>query len=121
MLSESSKMELVKKATRDLKKQFKGMSAHSYGYCCNSDYDAHHHDTNYDDYVDAKLYKGGLNNTYTRYGWYVGNSVAYAWNLTEFSMEDVIKVLENVYGDNAKVVRPKDHGTCIMVEFNEAR
>lgn len=115
-MTNKEKYELVKIATKELKKAFKGIGAHSYGYCCGSDYDAHHKNVNYDDYVDAKLYKGGLNNDFSNGVPDIGTCLNYMWNLTNFKLEDVLDVLKRVYGDD-KVVAPLDSSQCIKIVF----
>ena len=56
--------DCVKDITKALKKRFKGIQANSYGFCCNSDYDAIHKYINDNDYVCAKIFRGGLNNQF---------------------------------------------------------
>ena len=114
----------VKEITRTLKKKFKGIQTNSYGYCCNSDYDYYHKYINDDDYVCAKIIKGGMNNEY-RYDKYLGKgyfelgtSVYFSWNLTNFNLEDVIDQMNSVankYGYS--VNKPENEGKCIELVF----
>lgn len=116
--------ECVKEITRELKKRFKGMQSNSYGYCCNSDYDAYHKYINENDYVCAKIFKGGLNNQY-RYDsyyeccyWDIGKVVFFGWRLKEFDFKEVIKVMQEVATKyNYEVVEPKDVSECIKLKM----
>lgn len=116
-MTNKEKYELVKIATKELKKAFKGIGAHSYGFCCGSDYDAHHNHINTNDYVDAKLYKGGLNNDFVNGVPQIGDILYYSWGLTNFSLDNVLKVLNNVYGED-RVIAPKDVTECIKIVFD---
>lgn len=114
--------DCIKEITKALKKHFKGIQANSYGYCCNSDYDAIHKYINEDDYVCAKIFKGGLNNQYyiDRYyqrGYFdISDEVYYSWCLTNFKLEEVIKVMEKVAQKyNCKVETPQDNSKCIRL------
>lgn len=117
-MTNKEKYELVKIATRVLKKAFKGIGAHSYGYCCNSDYDAYHENVNYDDYVDAKIYRGGLNNEFVNGVPQIGSCVYYSWNLTNFLLEDVINVLKSVFGED-RVITPINKSETIKIVFDK--
>ena len=120
------KYDCIKEITKALKKRFKGIQANSYGYCCNSDYDTYHKYTNDDDYVCAKIYKGGANNQYriNRYhnrGYFdIGNEVYYSWGVKEFYLQDIINTMQEVadkYG--YKVAIPKDTSECIRLYVEE--
>lgn len=76
---EEISFDFVKKCSRTLKKEFKGIEAFSYGYCCNTDYYAIHEGKykNDNDYVNAKVFKGGLNNNYHKGKWELKDSVYY--------------------------------------------
>ena len=116
------KYECIKDITRELKKHFKGIQANSYGYCCNSDYDAYHKYINENDYICANIFKGGLNNDYI-YNSYegksffkLGNDVYFKWRLTNFNLEDVIKVIQDVASKyNYLIEKPKDKFECIRL------
>ena len=118
--------ECVKEITRELKKNFKGIQANSYGFCCNSDYDAYHKYINNDDYVCAKLFKGGLNNNYCydkyreKCVWNIGSSVYYSWTLTSFDIDNIIAVMQKVADkyDNI-VIKPIDDSKCIKLTAKE--
>lgn len=114
--------DCVKEITRTLKKRFKWIQANSYGYCCNSDYDSIHKYINDNDYVCAKIFRGGLNNQfyvdryYNRQYVEIGDDVYYSWYLTNFKLEDVIKTMQEVankYG--YKVETPEDNSKCIRL------
>lgn len=116
----------IKDITKELKKRFKGIQANSYGFCCNSDYDSIHKYINENDYVCAKIFKGGLNNDYHYDSYYgqhyfdLGKSVYYSWGLTDFKLEDIINAMQEVadrYG--YKVETPKDTSTCIRLYIEE--
>lgn len=118
--------ECIKEITKALKKRFKGIQANSYGFCCNSDYDTHHKYINKNDYVCAKIFKGGLNNDYHYDTYYcegyfdIGKSVYYNWSLTEFKLEEVINVMQEVadkYG--YKVDTPHSDSECIELYIEE--
>lgn len=113
----------VKECSRELKKNFKGIESFNYGYCCNSDYFDRWEKSkkNENDYVDAKIYKGGLNNCYHNGKWELGKIIYYMWGLTEFSLDDIIKVMQNVadkYG--YFVIRPENKESCIKVLIKES-
>ena len=112
----------IKEITRALKKRFKGIQANSYGYCCNGDYDDIHKYINEDDYVCAKIFKGGLNNQYfyDRYhqkGYFeLHNSVYYSWNLTTFRLEDIVNAMHEVANNYGyKVETPENTSKCIRL------
>lgn len=114
--------DCIKEITKELKKHFKGIQANSYGYCCNSDYDDIHTYINEDDYVCAKIFKGGLNNqyfrnTYDNKGYFdIGKEVYYSWCLTKFKLEEVIKVMEKIAEKyNCKIEKPEDTSKCIRL------
>lgn len=114
--------EFVKECSRTLKKEFKGIEAFSYGYCCNTDYFSIWEDRpkNENDYVNAKIFKGGLNNNYHKGKWELGKSIYYNWKLTEFNLDNIIKVMQKVankYGYNVET--PKDKTKCIKVYIKE--
>ena len=108
----------IKEVTRELRSTFKGMQSNSYGHCCTADYDMYHKKTNENDYVCAKIYKGGLNNDYdySRKEFLLSDEVYFMWHLTEFKIDDVIEVMENVCNKyNYIVKKPKDESKCIVV------
>lgn len=112
------KYECIKEITKALRKNFKGIQSNSYGYCCTSDYDAYHDYTNNDDYVCAKIYKGGLNNdyNYNTNEFELGDTVFFMWTLTNFALDDVIKVMTEICDRyNYKVVSPTEPTKCIEV------
>lgn len=120
------KYDCIKEITKELKKRFKGIQANSYGYCCNSDYDAFHKYVNEDDYVCAKIFRGGLNNQFyvdrytSRQCVEIGKDVYYSWYLTNFKLEDVIATMQEVadkYG--YKVETPEDTSKCIRLYVEE--
>lgn len=104
--------ECVKEITKALKKNFKGIEAYSYGYCCNSDYGAYHKYKNDDDSMNAKIFKGGLNNQYhvdsiTGKGEFeIGSVVYYNWALTNFKPLKVLAVMNEVANKYGCVVLP---------------
>ena len=114
--------ECIKDITKELKKEFKGIQANSYGFCCCSDYDYHHKYKNYNDYICARIYKGGLNNQYI-YNSYegkcffeLGDNVYFMWKLTNFDLKDVIKVMQDVASKYDYLVEiPKDENSCIRL------
>ena len=116
------KYECIKDITRELKKHFKGMQSNSYGYCCNSDYDAYHKYINENDYICASIFKGGLNNDYI-YNSYEGKSFFllffffyFFFNLTNFYLYVVIKVLVDVVIKYDYLIeKPKDKFECIRL------
>lgn len=124
-MTEQEKFEVVKQITRALKKEFKGIGAHSYGYCCGSDYDAYHKEVNPDDFIDAKIYKGGNNNQYTRDGWEIGSKVYYTWNLTKFNLNDIVALMNKVAQGVGEVVIPRnedgtpDESRCLQLVFHK--
>lgn len=118
--------ECIKEITKELRKNFKGIQANSYGYCCCSDYDAFHKHINENDYVCAKIFKNGLNNVfhydnyYHEYSWDLGNKVWFMWHLENFNIDDIIKVMQEVANEyNYNVVKPKDNSECILLEIKE--
>ncbi len=128
-ISSTEKMRVIKKITAALRKQFEGMSAYSYGYCCNIDYDAFHPDANFDDYIGFKLYKGGANNDYHN-GWQIGNKVYISWNVTKYDIFDVIQAMSGVISQEVKGYRAfigytalpdntPDIGDCLVLTFEE--
>ena len=116
--------ECVKNITKALRHNFKGIQSNSFGYCCGSDYDYHHKYTNENDFVCAKIYKGGLNNDYHTC-WYdgtgyfdIGNSVYFMWCLTNFKLGDVINVMSKVASEYGyKIISPVDSNKCIVLEI----
>lgn len=113
--------ECIKEVTKTLRKTFKGIQSNSYGYCCNSDYDAYHEYINNDDYVCAKIFKGGLNNNYDYQNnkFELGSRVFFSWNLTSFSLDVVIDIMTeicNKYG--YEVIKPIDNSKCIEIIEN---
>lgn len=114
--------EFVKECSRELKKQFKGIEAFSYGYCCNTDYydgkaESQKNDT---DFVNAKIFKGGLNNQYHNGKWEIGDEVYYNWGLENFTLDNVINVMQSVadkYG--YIVVKPINETKAIIVKIKE--
>lgn len=98
--------ECVKAITRALKNEFKGIQANSYGFCCNTDYDAYHKYINDDDYMCAKIFKGGLNNQYHNGKFEIDNFVYYCWELTNFKPLKVLSVMNEVANRFGCVVCP---------------
>lgn len=116
--------EFVKECSRTLKKEFKGIEAFSYGYCCNTDYYAIHEGKykNDNDYINAKVFKGGLNNDFHRGQWELKNSVYYNWKLTKFDLEDIINVMQSVADKYDYIVeKPKDETKCIKVYIKKEK
>lgn len=119
------KYDAVKDIVKALRKEFKGITAHAYGYSCMSDYDYYHENVNENDFVQAKIYKGGLNNdyhkTYSGEGYFdIGNHVFFMWNLTSFKLDDVIAVMMRVADGYGLIVeKPQDNGTCILLKSPE--
>ena len=116
----------VKEITKALKKRFKGMQTNSYGYCCNSDYDDIHKYINDNDYVCAKIFRGGLNNQFyvdrytCRQYVEIGKSVYYSWYLTNFDLKDVIETMQEVANNYGyKVETPEDNSKCIRLYVEE--
>lgn len=115
------KYEIIKEITKELKKAFKGIQANSYGHCCCSDYDMYHKYTNENDYVCCKLFKGGLNNSYdySNQEFNLGLEINYLWKLTNFKLDDIIKVMQKVaYDYGAIIIKPDDESSCIKLIFN---
>ena len=120
------KYDCIKEITKELKKRFKGIQANSYGYCCNSDYDDIHKYINDNDYVCAKIYKGGLNNQYYIDSYYhcgrfdIKDEVYYSWYLTNFKLEDVIETMQEIANNYGyKVGTPEDNSKCIRLYVEE--
>lgn len=116
----SIKFEMIKEITKELKKEFKGIQANSYGYCCGSDYDAYHTYTNENDYVCCKIFKGGLNNQYHNGSFELGKSVWYMWHLTDFKLSWVINLMQRIafkYG--CIVLVPENDTKCIEIKVME--
>ena len=112
--------ECIKEVTKALRKNFKGIQSNSYGYCCNSDYDCYHKYINDNDYVCAKIFKGGLNNQYYDGKFELYKEVYFSWCLTEFKLVDIIKVMQDVCNKyNYMVETPKDISKCIVIKFKE--
>ena len=114
--------ECIKEITRELKKHFKGIQSNSYGYCCGSDYDYYHKKINENDYVCASIYKGGLNNQFifNRYEgkcfFELGKEVYFMWKLTNFNLQDVIKVMQDVASKyNYLIETPENVSECIRL------
>lgn len=112
----------VKEITKALKKRFKGIQANSYGYCCNSDYDDIHKYINDNDYVCAKIFRGGLNNQFyvdrytCRQYVEIGKDVYYSWYLTNFDLKDVIETMQEIANNYGyKVETPEDNSKCIRL------
>ena len=119
MKTENLSFDFVKECRKELKKNFKGIEAFSYGYCCNSDYydGKAKSQINDNDYVDAKIYKGGLNNMFHYNKWHIGKRIYYNWKLTNFTLREVIEVMRKVatrYG--YRVLYPVNEQSCIIVE-----
>jgi hypothetical protein len=115
-------MVAVKAVVSELRKKFKGLSAHAYGHCCWSDYDSKRKTpVDKDNFVQAKLYKGGLNNNYYYGKFDIGDSVYFAWSLSKFNLDDVIQVMEDVGQRWGFVVkRPIDDSKCIIIRLKES-
>ena len=118
--TERKELKCLKEITKTLKIAFAGIQANSYGYCCNTDYDDRHSYINNNNYVVCKLYKGGINNNYHNGKWdNIGDEVYYGWHLTNFNLDDIIEVMQNIankYG--YKVVKPQDNLHCIKLLLN---
>lgn len=112
------KYEVIKDISKALKKNFK-MDAFTYGYCCSTDYDADRKRVNYEDFVNAKIYKGGNNNQYRNGQFEIEEKVWYNWELTHFSLDDVLAVMQKACEGRATVKRPENSGWCIELEFAE--
>ncbi len=122
MRTQQIEMVAVKAVVSELRKKFKGLSAHAYGHCCWSDYDSKRKTpVDEDNFVQAKIYKGGLNNDYYDGKFEIGDSVYFAWNLSKFKLDDVIQVMEGVGHQWGFVVeKPKDEGQCIIIRLKES-
>lgn len=113
--------EFVKECSRELKKNFKGIEAFTHGSCCNTCYydEWENSKKNDNDFVDAKIFKGGLNNQF-HYGKYeLYNILYYNWKLTDFKLGDVINVMQKVadkYG--YKIITPENEDCCIEVRVD---
>ena len=125
-MEEKINYNCIKEITSNLRKKFKGIQANAFGFCCCTDYDMHHKHKNENDYVCAKIFKGGLNNQYHNdgYGGYFDlySRVWFMWKLTNFKLEDIINVMQEIavkYG--YKVIAPKDDSECIVVVINEEK
>lgn len=121
-MSKEISFEYVKECSRALKKNFKGIESFTHGYCCNTDYFScwEHSKKNNKDYVNAKIYKGGLNNQFHNGKYEIGKSLWYNWELTEFKLNDIIAVMKEVakkYG--YEVYTPEDESKCIKVYVKE--
>lgn len=109
----------VSEITRKLRNTYKGIQSNSYGFCCNSDYNTHTKYINKNDYVCAKIFKGGLNNDYRSGKWQLGSSIYFMWNLTEFKLEDIIQTMKQVANEYGyEIVSPENESKCI--ELKEA-
>lgn len=114
--------EVVRAIAKALRKEFKGIQANSYGHCCRSDYDMYHKRTNEKDHISPLIYKGGMNNDYDYQDkvFRLGSNVWYHWNLTNFSLDDVLKVMSDVARQyNFEVVRPKNNTYSILLKSIE--
>lgn len=117
-MDNKDKYNVIKEITKALRKNFKGIQSNAYGYCCTSDYDTYHKYTNNDDYVCAKIYKGGSNNQYYDREFEIGDYVCFMWNLTNFKVLEVLSVMGNVarqYG--CSIIAPPNEGKCIELAF----
>lgn len=111
--------EFVKECRKELKKNFKGIESFSYGYCCNSDYFDRKpkNQMNDTDYVNAKIYKGGINNCYKNGKYNIGETVFYNWELCEFKLDDILNVMQQVANKyNYIVIKPINKNSCIKVK-----
>lgn len=112
--------EAIKEITKALRKTFKGIQSNSYGYCCMSDYDAYHNYTNNHDYVCAKIFKGGLNNDYHYGEFCLGDTVHFIWGLTEFKLDNIIEVMQNICNKYGYIVeKPINESKCIAVKVKD--
>ena len=114
--------EFVKECRRELKKNFKGIESFSYGYCCSTDYydGKSKSQMNENDYVNAKIFKGGLNNCFHNGRFHLGDSLYYNWGLKNFKINDIIKVMQNVANKyNYIVIAPKNEKEAIIVKLKE--
>ena len=110
--------ECIKEITKTLRKTYKGMSSHSFGYCCSSDYDYYHKNCNEDDFVDAKIFKGGLNNQYHDGRFNIGNCVWFMWKITNFDFDDIINTMNNVARKyNCEIKKPQNDAYCIELRL----
>mgnify|MGYP003289770463 CR=1 FL=1 len=110
--------DCVKEITRTLRKTYKGISSHSFGYCCSSDYDYYHKNCNEDDYVDAKIFKGGLNNQYRDGRFDIGNCVWFMWRISNFDFDDIIKTMNDIaHKYNCEIKKPLNESKCIELRL----
>ena len=112
--------QAIKDIAASLRKNFPGISAYSYGYCCSSDYFDGKNNVNEDDYVAAKIYKGGLNNNYRDGKFEMFDKIYFSWQLKEFKLEDIIAVMQKTadsYG--YKVITPDNESQCIILTIKE--
>ena len=117
-MDNKDKYNVVKEITKALRKNFKGIQSNAYGYCCSSDYDAYHKYTNDDDYVCAKIYKGGMNNQYHDGEFDIDDEVYFMWGLENFKALEVLSVMGNAarqYG--CSIIAPPHEGKCISLVF----
>jgi hypothetical protein len=114
--------EVVKAIAKALRKEFKGMQANSYGFCCRSDYDARHKYINHDDCVWPLVYKGGMNNDYDYESntFRLGKVVYYNWTLTKFDLDEVTKVMNDVAQQfDYEIIKPLSTSTSIVLKLKE--
>jgi hypothetical protein len=110
--------ECVKEITRTLRKTYKGISSHSFGYCCSSDYDCYHKNCNEDDFVDAKIFKGGMNNQYHDGRFDIGNCVWFMWKITNFDFDNIIDTMNTIaHKYNCEIKKPQNDAYCIELRL----
>lgn len=115
--------DCVKEIAKALRKKYK-MTSKSYGYCCMTDYFDGRESK--DNYVCAKIFKGGLNNQYHKdswgYGGYfeLGSTVYWLWELPTISLDDVCATMQEIAVDwGYIVIKPESDSTCITLTCKE--
>ena len=108
--------DFVKECSKTLKKKFKGIQASSYGFCCSGDYNTFKNFTNDNDFICAKIFKGGLNNQFHNNKFDMFHELYYMWRTTEFKIHDILNVMQEVADKyDYTVIAPKSIEECITV------
>jgi len=112
--------EAVKEISKAIRKNHKIVSK-SYGYCCMTDY---FEGDRPNEYVCAKIFKGGLNNNFHRdvdgWGYFdTFDSVYWMWNVSADKLDAIIETMQSIadkYG--YVVIKPEDEYKCIELKAN---
>ena len=116
--------DFIEECQKALKQNFNGIESFTYGSCCNTCYYDiwKRYPQNDDDFVNAKIFIGGLNNNFNFLSkkFELKDTIYYNWHLTKFKLDDIINVMKQVAKKyDYEIIIPTDKFKSIGVTVNK--